>query len=788
MALTESAGLLFKFRAEGASQIKTEMATIQSAAGGATASLSSLAGPAAIAAGAIAAVGLAALHATDFLWDLTKAASEYGSVIFDAKEKTGLTAETISTLKFAADNAGSSLDTVTSGVAKFAKLLGQAREGNEQAQATLKQLGVTTYDLDAALQQVYGTIYRAKEGTDQLVLSQKAFGKAGAEQIPVIKQFGGDLAAAKKEADRLALTLSESDVKAADEFGDTLGTLQAQVKTLASRFALEFAPEITKALSQVIGFLARNQDVAREWGREIADVIHGVIGSFTRVESAVEGILDAIGIKFTSNASRAKFWASAILAAINPVLDIARRLGVYFGKTDPKESQEGGGFVPSSAADPGGGGGKGGGGGGANKAEERRKKAVEQAQKEMRDKLAIYHQTAEEAAKIEEERLSRGEIDEFESMKRIRALKEREAKYEATLLLNFSRNANLNAEEKAEAEMQVRIATSKVRVEELTTQIAINKEYDAANRKLGEAIEFQKEQVRLEEERLKKLKDARQQKQLEYDLDRKKRREEIDPFGVGHKKKGANGDLDWDINAGGDLITGVAGSLGVMQQQLPVLQQVGQMLVGTFNQIAEAVGNAVKSFVLFGTAGGSFRKFAAEVIASIAQTAIVQAVYELAQGLAMLALFHFTHNPKYAKSATTHFASAAVFGTIGGIAAGAGRLVAGNSFASDSGGGGGSGGGATGNSSNNDRTNYGGQFSGFGNSSGSPVAQMIAALRQSEETNNKLYEKITSMPAEHVVAIGADGASRELTRAIHGELQTGSGPTEGFQRGFGNAR
>lgn len=127
-------------------------------------------------------------------------------------------------------------------------------------------------------------------------------------------------------------------------------------------------------------------------------------------------------------------------------------------------------------------------------------------------------------------------------------------------------------------------------------------------------------------------------------------------------------------------------NLGIEQAQ-----EFGNILSSTFGQVAEAVGSAVKAFVLFGGAQGSFKKFAAEVIASIAQMAAVQAVFELAQGLAMLALNFFFPNPKYAASAATHFKAAAIFGGIALVSAGVGRAVAGNSFAEGGGGGGGEG-------------------------------------------------------------------------------------------------
>ena len=106
----------------------------------------------------------------------------------------------------------------------------------------------------------------------------------------------------------------------------------------------------------------------------------------------------------------------------------------------------------------------------------------------------------------------------------------------------------------------------------------------------------------------------------------------------------------------------------------------------SFEMLGNAVGEAVRSFVLFGKVEGGFRKFAAEMIASIAQMAAVQAVYQAAQGLAWLALNFFLPNPAYYKAAMTAFASAAVFGGIAGVAAIAGRALAGNAFSSGGGG------------------------------------------------------------------------------------------------------
>ena len=181
-----------------------------------TTSLSTAAvGFTAIAAGLAIQIGLA-VKAVTGLYDLAKSASEAGSKIKDMQDKTGLAAVTLSTLKLAADNSGSSFDQVGDGVTKFAKLIGQANEGNEKAIASLKALGVSNTDLDGGLKEVIKTIANATDGTEQITLAQKAFGRSGADLIPVIKQINGDLEAAEEEAERLGTTLSEEDIRAAD--------------------------------------------------------------------------------------------------------------------------------------------------------------------------------------------------------------------------------------------------------------------------------------------------------------------------------------------------------------------------------------------------------------------------------------------------------------------------------------------------------------------------------------------------------------------------------------------
>ncbi|MDT5061531.1 MAG: hypothetical protein QOH63_1990 [Acidobacteriota bacterium] len=123
--------------------------------------------------------------------------------------------------------------------------------------------------------------------------------------------------------------------------------------------------------------------------------------------------------------------------------------------------------------------------------------------------------------------------------------------------------------------------------------------------------------------------------------------------------------------------------VGQFTDNANIIAGAGQIISSTFNAIGQAAGNAVKAFILFGSTGGSFRKWAAEMIASVAQMAVVQAIFEAAQAAAMYGLFYFTGNASFLKSAIAHGQAALMFGLVAAAAVPIGRLAAGDAFKQD---------------------------------------------------------------------------------------------------------
>ena len=689
---------------------------------------------------AVTAVSAAVVTATVALFELTRSASEFGSEIFDATEKTGLAAETISAMKFAADQSGTSLEAVTAASSKFARVIGDAALGSEKAQAKLDRLGVTSKDLDTALGQALGTIAKLPPGIAQMTAAQDAFGKSGVELLPFIKSFDGDLAALTQRAKDLGVTITDDAARKADAFGDTLDTVSAQAAGLGRAFAFEFMPQITGALQSVSDFMARNKGAAAEWGTYLANTIRGVTAAFEVLGRVADNVFTTITLGFNKTSLGAPIWGIAIRTALDfafaglpTIIDNLERIGALM----PAAIDSGPLKYSDKATLPG-------------AAPEPYKGVFSKSGMDKRDKWDYeQEEKAREAAKkaAEEARRARekAEREQTAEAKRQAAEMERQAKEDAQNLLRIERERVEEAKTYANDEIE-RFESDKAKMYAVAAQYADkNKLTEADLARFKEELERQslefrkaklaeyyqellkgegheKEIARVQQDQY-VLENTIEQKRAEHaknEADRQKKAlDDVKKYNEEQRKfwadeikasearaaaltKAWNDQVEREdkerakkaqdardafnnpSGAGGSFIGSALGALGTSVEEAtkPVnkMQQLGQMLGATFGQVANAVGNAVRSFVLFGSAGGSFRKFAAEVIASIAQMSVVQAIFEAAQGLAMLALTWFTGNPKYAASAGAHFASAAAFGIIGGVATIAGRATAGNSF------------------------------------------------------------------------------------------------------------
>ncbi len=809
MALGESAGILFRIKADG-SQAQRELRGIIGNVSGLGDEFAAMAGPAGIAAAVVAAVGAAAVVAGVALVKLAFNASEYGSAIFDAQEKSGLTAATLSTLKVAADASGSSFESITGSVSKFTVLLGQANQGNEKAIATLEKYGITARDVNGALEQAVAAIGSERDATLQAAAAKDLFKDKSGALIPVIKQLGGDLRKATEDAKRLGLVLGEDDVRAADDLGDAFGVLSAQVKAGAARFALQYAPQITAAIKTISDFLANNSGEWAKWGRFVYDAVSGAWLILQAFGTAANNILAAVTLGLSNQVGAWNIWATAARVAIaivtgglSEIILMLERIGALTNGSNgsgqgqwlsPLPTSN----IPSMPKMP-----KmpkvsGGGGGGesaadkaareaekaAQEAERQRQKEVAAAQRAMAETLAIYKEGYDKRVAALEQSLSLGHILEIEYVRDVARIRWEAIKDEMTLNKELLRNDKLNGDEKAEIQQKLKVLAIQLDIAKLKTSKELNEQ--VKKEIADKEVLLDKEKAILEAERKRRNERKKAGDQAAIDEDRAQQAQllkDTNSAGIGSGFfEGISNAIDIMVSKTLDAKDKMASAA---QQIAGSWQSMGDVIAGAVNSFAQGVGNIVQNLVLMGDAGpNAMRKLVASVLAGVAAQAAVLAVFELAKGFA--ALFF---NPA---EANAHFIAAALFG---GIAVGTGlvgRAIAGDSFkqASSSATGSSSGGGGGSNGSSQE-LRYTTPFQGYGQNNGQSnllvrtLDRINTTLGLVEETQNTFNERVTTMRPDEVVRMGAIGAARELTDAVAESLDSSS--TDRMMRGLGRA-
>ena len=181
--------------------------------------------------------------------------TDYGSAIFDASQKTGLSTKAIQEWKFIAEQSGTTLQTITSSVALMTKGLVTNAE-------LFKQLGIETKNTNGTFRtttEIFNdTITKLssmKDATERDQLAFKLLGRGAQEMIPILNAGGGALDAMRQEAHDLGIVLSDEVIVNADKLGDNIDALKASFQATGNELISSLAPaliSISNGLKELI--------------------------------------------------------------------------------------------------------------------------------------------------------------------------------------------------------------------------------------------------------------------------------------------------------------------------------------------------------------------------------------------------------------------------------------------------------------------------------------------------------------------------------------------------------
>src|SRR4051812_28414890 len=118
----------------------------------------------------------------------------------DLSKKTGIAADTLGGIGFAAKQAGGDLESAAAGIGKLNKSIAEAAAGGKEAAEGFAVIGVAVKDAsgatknaDQVLSEVADKFASYADGPEKAALALRLFGKAGADMIPLLNDGGAAL-------------------------------------------------------------------------------------------------------------------------------------------------------------------------------------------------------------------------------------------------------------------------------------------------------------------------------------------------------------------------------------------------------------------------------------------------------------------------------------------------------------------------------------------------------------------------------------------------------------------
>lgn len=233
-----------------------------------------------------AAAGLALKSAKTF--------ENIGSDVLKLQRYTGGTAEDMSRLRFAAQQTGTDVDTLS-------KALGIASKNLVNSKDPMSQFGIAAKNADGSVKPMNEVLLATADrfaampnGAEKTALALKLFGRAGADLLPFLNRGRDGIAELMAETDKYGLVLSGAQLDAVKQSKAAHRDLEAALDGLQVKIGTGVLPMLTALTNGLAGIPGPVMDVAAPVltvGAGLAGL--AVVGS--KVVGALRPAVDALG-------------------------------------------------------------------------------------------------------------------------------------------------------------------------------------------------------------------------------------------------------------------------------------------------------------------------------------------------------------------------------------------------------------------------------------------------------------------------------------------------------------
>ena len=258
-----------------------------------------------------------------------KSAIDAADRLDDLSKKTGLSAESLSSLSFAFKMSNVEIDTMQKALVKLSKNAIDNEDAFTALGISVKNTDGTYKAADVIFKEVAKFFAIMPDGVLKTKLSLELFDKAGADLIPILNSGAIGIEEMTKRAEELGLVISTDATKASEEFKDQLDTLHQQMIATTVNGMTPFiksASELIESLMKLPKLLEENKTALMLWSAIIIApaIVVGIPALVAGLSALAAGVV-AVGLAFAANplALILLTLTAAAVPAINAINDYA---------------------------------------------------------------------------------------------------------------------------------------------------------------------------------------------------------------------------------------------------------------------------------------------------------------------------------------------------------------------------------------------------------------------------------------------------------------------------------
>ncbi len=217
-------------------------------------------------------------------------------------QSVGISVETLSSFRHAADLSGTSINQVATGLGQLSRNMQNTMRDTGEARHSFEALGISVTGADGQLRaadDVLGDIADRfagmEDGAQKTAMAMEIFGRSGRDLIPMLNQGREGLGEMRAEAERLGLVLSTEMAQQAERVNDNMTRMAGIMRGVVIGAVDALLPTLEN-LTNIFAQTTVDQEKAAEAGEKLATALRLLVSAGTVVAAVFRTLGEFIGM------------------------------------------------------------------------------------------------------------------------------------------------------------------------------------------------------------------------------------------------------------------------------------------------------------------------------------------------------------------------------------------------------------------------------------------------------------------------------------------------------------